>query len=71
MGAVLYEKPNSREVTLNWYSTTLMTGKKDRLEYPQEPLQQGWIVDYPMLAYKCMAPDNKEIALVHLAQEIP
>ena len=45
--------------------------KQEVLKYPLKPLQQSWIVDYPMLAYKCMSPDNKEIALVHLAQEMP
>ena len=41
------------------------------MDFPQEPLQQSWTVDYPMLAYKTMSPENREIALVHLAQDIP
>ena len=31
----------------------------------------SWAVDYPMLAYKSISPDNREIVLVHLVRNIP
>ena len=34
-------------------------------------MKQSFIVDYPILAYKEMSPDNSKISLVHLAEEIP
>ena len=69
MGAVFYEKPATGQVLFNWYLTKLHTQMDPKdFYYPQEPIEQSWIADYPVLAYKCMSPDNKEIALVHLAQ---
>ena len=41
------------------------------LDYPQTPVQQSWIVDYPLLAYKTATPMNKEIAIVHMAYNMP
>ena len=38
---------------------------------PQHAIEQKWIVDYPILAYKSAAPNNREIVLVHLARNIP
>ena len=35
------------------------------------PLSQTKMIDYPILAYKCMSPDNKEISIVHLSQNMP
>ena len=29
------------------------------------------MVDYPLLAYKTVTPNNKEIAIVHMAQNMP
>lgn len=34
-------------------------------------MPQSWIVDYPLLAYKTYSPDNSEIAIVHMAQNMP
>ena len=34
-------------------------------------MQQKYIIEFPLLAYKTLTPDNKQIALVHLNQEIP
>ena len=34
-------------------------------------MPQSWIVDYPLLAYKTFTPKNKEIAILHMAQDIP
>lgn len=39
--------------------------------YYQEPVPQSWIVDYPLLAYKTFTPRNKEIAIVHMAYNVP
>ena len=71
IGAIIFEQSDHSELTLNWYFTHLRPAKGWRIKYSQEPLNQSWIVDYPMLAYKSQLPTNREIALVHLAQEIP
>ena len=39
--------------------------------YPQDATLQSWVVNYPILAYKSVAPDDKEIVLVHLAHNMP
>ena len=31
----------------------------------------SWVVDYPILAYKSVSPDSKEIVIMHLARKIP
>ena len=41
------------------------------MDFPQEPLLQDWIVDYPLLAYKTSSPTNKEITIVHMALTMP
>ena len=52
-------------------------GKRDdedeeaELDYPQQPVPQSWIVDYPLLAYKTINPKNQEIAIIHMALNIP
>ena len=30
-------------------------------------MRQTYMINYPILAYKCMTPDNRDIAIVHLA----
>ena len=70
IGGVIFEQSDHSELTLNWYFANLKS-KGEKCRYSQSPLNQSWIVDYPMLAYKSMLPTNREIALVHLAQEIP
>ena len=40
-------------------------------DYPQSPVDQSWMVDYPLMAYKTYTPMNKEIAIIHLAQNMP
>ena len=72
MGSVLFERPDG-EVILNWYSASLGSDKEAGadLAVPQRPLDTTWIVDYPILAYKSVSPDNKEISLVHMAQDMP
>ena len=66
IGSVIYEEPGSGEIVLNFYTSTFNSIQNKRLEFPQEPLRQTWRIDYPLLAYKCTSPDNREIALVHL-----
>ena len=34
-------------------------------------MQQKYIIEFPLLAYKTMTPDNKQISIAHLTQEIP
>ena len=43
----------------------------DHLDYPQQPVPQSWMVDYPLLAYKSPAPSNKEIVIAHMAMNMP
>ena len=78
-GSVIYEEYGSDEIKLNMFSAMILTkqsendgGEEERtLLYYQEPLAQSWIVDYPLLAYKTFTPRNKEIAIVHLAYNMP
>ena len=41
------------------------------MEFPQEPVKQSYILSYPILCYKTRRPDDKSIAIVHLADDIP
>lgn len=41
------------------------------LHYPQQPVPQSWIVDYPLLAYKTYNPKNNELAVIHMALNMP
>ena len=69
-GSVVYEDPVTADLSLNFYSGSV--GKDDiELDFSQQPTPQSWAVDYPMLAYKTIEPDDHSIALVHLAQDIP
>ena len=36
------------------------------LDYPQGPVPQTWIVDYPLIAYKLPMPNSNEIAIAHM-----
>ena len=36
-----------------------------------EKRQGSYAIDYPILAYKSISPDNKEIVLMHLACKVP
>ena len=71
VGAVMCEEPGTGFISLNIYTSSLDSIEKERLDFPQQPVQQTYIVNYPILAYKSMTPDNKEISIVHLAQDIP
>ena len=57
-------------MSLNLISASLDEAEKTR-DYPQSPLSQTWIVDYPILAYKTVSPMNNEIAIIHMAQNMP
>ena len=54
---------------LNFVTSQVRTDNK--LDYPQQPVPQSWMVDYPLLAYKTATPMNKEIAIVHMALNMP
>ena len=41
------------------------------LDYPQQPAPQTWMVDYPLLVYKTATPRDREIAIVHMALNMP
>ena len=70
VGSVLYEDPTTADLNLNFYSATLDEDDIE-LDFSQQPTPQSWTVDYPMLAYKTSSPDDREIALVHLSQDMP
>ena len=65
-GSMVYEDIGTGELVLDFYTSTLNCNT-NKIEYPQQPLQQSVHVNYPILAYKCMNPDNRTIAIVHLA----
>lgn len=78
-GSVLYAEYPSGDIRLNMWSANINTEKdshsglarQDTLFYQQEPVPQSWIVDYPLLAYKTFTPRNKEIAIIHMAYNMP
>ena len=41
------------------------------IDYPQQPVPQSWMVDYPLLAYKTVTPMNREIAIVNMVHNMP
>ena len=45
--------------------------EEQEIDYPQQPNPQEWIVDYPLLAYRTFNPMNKEIAIIHMALNMP
>ena len=76
IGSVLYEETGSDTVRLSFATSKINAqgewfNDEEQMDYPQENLQQTWIVDYPLLAYKTASPTNKEIAIVHMALLMP
>ena len=82
ISSVLFERAGSDELEINFVTASLSVKKKlqeedeesssEQLpEYPCAPLRQQWIVDYPLMAYKTFSPANNEIAIVHLAVNMP
>jgi hypothetical protein len=74
MGALIYEEYGSDEMVLSFFQAECKKRKAQKLdnyewtlEHPQQPVNQSWIVDYPLLAYKTFTPRNREIAILHLA----
>ena len=79
-GSVIFEEYGSDELSLNFFTADMprmkdtkeeMLAEDKVLDYPQSPCDQTWMVDYPLLAYKSPTPMNKEIAIVHLALNMP
>lgn len=72
IGSIIYEEFGSDEQLLN-----MVTGrvKQDQdakeIDYPQQPVPQSWMVDYPLLAYKTVTPMNREIAIVNMVHNMP
>ena len=71
LGSIVYENVTLRQLQMGFFSSILGETTKELIDYPQSPLDQTWIIQYPLLAYKCFTPDNREIALVHLAHNQP
>ena len=78
-GSVIYKELGTDELCLNFVkavTSSQIQGQKTEeeeleLDYPQQPVSQSWIVDYPLLAYKTCTPMNKEIAIIHLSLNMP
>lgn len=74
-GSILYEDFDTNELKLNFYKAEIDIVQTHppiaQYESPQMPLGQSWIVEYPLLAYKTCTPDNQEIAILHLACDMP
>ena len=70
--SVIYEQYGSDQLTLSFLtSVTRRKGSSFELDYPQQPVPQTWMIDYPLLAYKTFTPKNREIAIVHMALNMP
>lgn len=77
--SIIYEEYGTDELKLNFVTSTVRDAENDeanedeqaQLDYPQQPVPQSWIVDYPLLAYKTYDPKNREIAIIHMALNIP
>ena len=67
-GSFIFEDVESGEFTLNIFRSKDF---QSREYHPQSALHQSYVVNYPILAYKSVAPDNSEIVLVHLAHDMP
>lgn len=76
LGTVIFEKYGTDEIVLSFFQSQFsklakksddLDQEEEDLQFPQNPVPQTWIVDYPLLAYKTFTPNNKEIAIVHLA----
>lgn len=72
-GSIIYEEYGTDELCLNFVTSTLQRYSEGdaELDYPQQPVPQSWMVDYPLLAYKTYTPRNREIAIVHMALNMP
>ena len=69
IGSVLYETAVNNELLLTFFSAEVLQDqtKPEVTECSQQPIQQAWVIDYPILVYKTISPENNEIAIVHLA----
>ena len=71
IGSVVYEEYGTDDLQLEFFTSKLKRKEQEVFEYSQRPLAQTWIVDYPLLAYKDFTPENREIVIVHMAQDTP
>ena len=76
-GSIVYEEFGTDHLTLEFYTSNLHdteTIHEDDLtflHYPQRPLDQKWIVEYPLIAYKHYSPQNREIVITNIAHDTP
>ena len=68
-GSVVFEDQESGDILITFFQSSI--AEEGIKYYPQHSIKQEWIVDYPILAYKSVSPDNREIVIVHLAHKIP
>ena len=63
-GSAIFENMESGKVDLCIFKSV---DQEYNAPYPQKAKRQSWVIDYPILAYKSVSPDNKEIVICHLA----
>lgn len=74
IGSALFEDLSSNDVTLCTYSgidSSKENVNPGQVFHPRQMVSQSVVIDYPILAYKSLSPDNRDIVLVHLSQKIP
>ena len=71
--SVIYEEYGTDELLINFVTAKIKTDidEEQEIDYPQQPNPQEWIVDYPLLAYRTFNPMNREIAIIHMALNMP
>ena len=69
VGSSLYEDLSSNDVTLCTFNAIVCKENQNKSEviYPRQMLSQSVAIDYPILAYKSLSPDNRDIVLVHMS----
>ena len=72
-GYALYEDAETNQLMLNFYRSGLNKSSQfhAEYEYPQAPLPQSWVIEYPLLAYKSFTPNNQDIIVLHMAADMP
>ena len=71
IGAAVCEANGTNELATSFFASKSKKPGECDMEFPQEPLRQSYIINYPILCYKTNQPDDKSIAIVHLADNIP
>ena len=71
-GSLVFENVGTQRRVISFFTASKVSDvNENTIEYPQRPLDQTWMVDFPLLAYKTFTPRNREIAVLNLAQNAP